>query len=258
MSEKLRVLIVDDDQRMAKTLLDILKVKDYEVEAAYSGPEALDKVKESRFDCVLTDIKMPEMNGIELHRIIKEVQPELPTVLMTAYSTDALVKEGLEQGALAVLAKPLNLNLLLSFFSALSKQCSIVIVDDDPAFCRTIGDILRARGFAVIDASDFHDWEKNIKPDGQIVLLDMKLNGINGVDILKEIREKHPHMPVIMVTGYREEMASAIKKALSISAYKCFYKPLEIDELLRTIEELRKIDLARILGRRAEKKGKKA
>ena len=114
---------------------------------------------------------------------------------------------------------------------------------------------MRARDFAVIDTSDPHDLETNMKPDGQIILLDMKLGSINGVDVLKKIRRKYPHLPVIMVTGYKEEMASAIKKALSISAYTCFYKPLEIDELLRTIETLRNRELGRILGRQTGKKG---
>ena len=65
MSENLNILIVDDDRRMAKTLVDILKVKGFETESAHSGSEAMDKVKEGHFDCVMTDIKMPEMNGVD-------------------------------------------------------------------------------------------------------------------------------------------------------------------------------------------------
>ena len=103
MSEKLRILIVDDDRKMAKTLVDILKVKGYEAEAAHSGPDALDRLNKGRFDCLLTDIKMPQMNGVELYRAIKAMQPDLPVVLMTAYSTDNLVQEGLEEGAIATL-----------------------------------------------------------------------------------------------------------------------------------------------------------
>ncbi len=255
MSETLHVLVVDDDRRIAKTIADILKVKGYESEEAHSGAEALNMVKENSFDCVLTDIKMPQMNGVELHQAIKEARPELPVVFMTAYSTDALVKQGLEQGALATLAKPLDVNLLLSFLSALRKECTIVIVDDDPAFCKTMGDILQAREFAVTQVSDPHDWEENIKPAGQIVLLDMKLNAVSGLDILKQIRAMYPHVPAIMVTGYRGEMASSIEKALSISAYTCLYKPLEIEKLFQVLNELRHKELGRILGRPVKKKG---
>ena len=67
MSELLRILVVDDDRRMAKTLVDIFRVKGYEAEAAHSGSEALEKVmggpfgcaQNGSFDCVLSDIRMP-------------------------------------------------------------------------------------------------------------------------------------------------------------------------------------------------------
>ncbi len=91
---KLHILVVDDDRRMAKTLVNIFQVKGYQVEAAHSGPEALEKVAGGRFDCVLTDIKMPEMNGVELYRAIKARQPDLTVVLMTAYSTASWSRRG--------------------------------------------------------------------------------------------------------------------------------------------------------------------
>ena len=251
---KLHILVVDDDRRMAKTLVNIFQVKGYEVEAAHSGPEALEKVAGGRFDCVLTDIKMPEVSGVELYRAIKARQPDLPVVLMTAYSTDRLVNEGLEEGAVAVLTKPLDINALLSFFSSLGRERSIVIVDDDPKFARTLGDILRARGFAVTQIIDPHSVVERVRANGQMVLLDMKLNSISGLEVLKEIREQHPHLPVVLVTGYRKEMAEAIEVALKIGAYTCLYKPFQIEELSQLLTEVRRQELGRILGRPVRKR----
>jgi two-component system response regulator HydG len=249
MNNTLRILVVDDDPSMAKTLADIFKVNGYEVEAVCSGPEALAKVSEVHFDCVLSDIKMPDVNGLELYRAIKTKQSDLPVVLMTAYSTDSLVKDVLEEGAIACLTKPLDINALLNFFSSLRKECSVVIVDDDPQFCKTMGDILRARGFAVTQIITPPEGMEMIGVDGQVVLLDMKLDNVSSLEILKEIRKRHPHLPVILVTGYREEMASAIKAALKISAYTCLYKPLQIEELLRVLIEVRRWELGKILER---------
>jgi len=254
MKEKGRILIVDDDKRMAKTLMDILKVKGYEAEAVYSATAAVEKVKKSSFDCVLTDIKMPEMNGIELNNAIKDMNPDLPVVLMTAYSNDKLVKEGLEQGAIASLIKPLDINLLLSFFSSLRKEISIVIVDDDPQFCKTLGDILQERSFAVIWLTNPADLGDILECDAQVVLLDMKLNGTSGLEVLNGIRAQYPHLPVILVTGYREEMAQAIDSALKSGAYTCLYKPFEIEELLKVLSEIHHQQLGRILGRPVRKK----
>ena len=250
MSEKLRILIVDDDRRMAQTLHDIFRIRGYEAEAAHSAPEALERVAEDPFDCVLSDIRMPEVNGVELYRAIKARQPDLPVVLMTAYSTDELVKEGLEEGVIATLTKPLDINALLGFFSSLRRERSVVIVDDDPRFCKTLGDILRARGFAVTQVTDPHGVVERVRPDGQVVLLDMKLNDKSGLEVLKGIREQYPHLPVILVTGYRGEMASAIEAALKIKTYTCLYKPLQIEELLQLLTEIHHQELGRALGRR--------
>ncbi len=254
MSDKLCILIVDDDRRMAKTLKDIFNVKGYEAEVAHSGPEALEKVAESHFDCVLTDIKMPEMNGVDFCKVVKKEKPDTPVVMMTAYSADRLVEEGLEEGAMAALTKPLDIDLLLSFFSTLRKERSIVIVDDDPQFCKTLGDILEARGFSVVQVTQPSDLPDKLVSEGQVVLLDMKLNSINGLAVLKEIRKQYPHLPVILMTGYREEMAQAIEAALEVNAYTCLYKPFQIEELLQVLTEIHHRELGRVMGRPARKR----
>jgi len=155
---------------------------------------------------------------------------------------------------MAALTKPLDIDLLLSFFSTLRKERSIVIVDDDPQFCKTLGDILEARGFSVVQGTQPSDLPDKLVSEGQVVLLDMKLNSINGLAVLKEIRKQHPHLPVILMTGYREEMAQAIEAALEVNAYTCLYKPFQIEELLQVLTEIHHRELGRILGRPARKR----
>jgi two-component system response regulator HydG len=248
MSGEFRILVVDDDRRMGRTVVDILEAMGYQAEAAYSGSEAIEKLAKGRFDCALTDIRMPEVNGMELFKAIRAIQSDLPVLFMTAYSSDKLVQEGLEAGAAGVLTKPLDINLLLSLLSHLRKERSVVIVDDDAQFCATLADILQARGYAVTQVTDPCDLVKDLRADGQVVLLDMKLDNIDGLEILKEIRVEHPHLPVILVTGYREKMASAIDAALKINAHTCLYKPLQIEELLEVLAEVQRQELGRLLG----------
>jgi two-component system response regulator HydG len=250
-----QILIVDDDQRMAKTLKDILTVKGFAADIAHSGTEALEKLEKSEYGCVLTDIKMPGMNGVELFKIIKQKRPGMPVVFMTAYAADKLVDEGLDNGAIASLSKPLDINTLLSFFSQLRKEQSIAIVDDDPNFCKTLGDILRKRGFAITEISDPCKILDTIPPDTQLTVLDMKLKETTGLEVLEQIREKHPGMPVVLVTGYRLEMSEIIKKAIDINAFTCLYKPLQFDEFFEVITDLQHRTLGRLLGRPFRKRG---
>jgi two-component system response regulator (stage 0 sporulation protein F) len=106
---------------MAKTLVDIFRLKGHHAHVAHRAADALEMVKETKFDCVLSDVKMPDTNGVELYKAIKKTQPELPVMLMTAYSEDHLVKEGLAEGVVDVLTKPLNISDLLSYFYSLSQ-----------------------------------------------------------------------------------------------------------------------------------------
>jgi CheY-like chemotaxis protein len=250
MSENFRILIVDDDRRMTRTLADIFSLSGYEVTEAESGADALEKVNTMTFDCVLSDIKMPEMDGVELHRRLREIQPGLPVVLMTAYAASELISRGLEEGVAGVFDKPLDINHLLGFFTSLQRNQTIVVVDDDQAFCKTLDDILRLRGFKVTQITDPHVDVNSFAATAQVILLDLKFNGISGLDVLKEIRKNNPNLPVLMVTGHRQEMAPAIDAALQINAHACLYKPLEIPKLLQILADLQKERLRGLIKKR--------
>ena len=72
--------------------------------------------------------------------------------------------------------------------------------------------------------------------------------------MLKEIRERYPRLPVVLVTGYREEMGPAIEAALKIGAYTCLYKPFQIEGVLQVVAEIRRQELGRTLGQRVRKR----
>ena len=110
---KKRILIVDDDRQAANMLIDIFTVNGYLTDGAYSGKEALKMIKGQEYDCVLSDIKMSEMNGVELMRAVKKMSPGIPFVLMTAYTDDELLFEGIREGALVTMVKPLQIETLI-------------------------------------------------------------------------------------------------------------------------------------------------
>jgi len=121
MGSILSILVVDDNPSSASTLADILSIKGYKVHTAYSGAEALEILQEDRVDILLTDVKMPDMNGVELYRETKKVHPALTTILMTAYAADDIIQQGMAEGIKTVLTKPVDIDLLLSLFSAIEK-----------------------------------------------------------------------------------------------------------------------------------------
>jgi DNA-binding response OmpR family regulator len=77
--------------------------------------------------------------------------------------------------------------------------------------------------------------------------LDLKLDGVNGLDVLKNIRSHYPDLPVLLVTGYKQELSEIIRAGVEISAHTVFYKPLEIPELLQKLTEIHVQQLRQIL-----------
>lgn len=121
MSETLSILVVDDNPSMTVSLSDVLTLKGFTVHLATSGKKALAILQEHPVDVLLTDVIMPEMNGLELYRATRESHPNLVTWFMTAYAADNLIQQGLKEGIKTVLNKPLDMDLLILFLNATTK-----------------------------------------------------------------------------------------------------------------------------------------
>jgi len=249
MKEKFKILVVDDDRRMVKTICDILRVKGYDAAEAYSGEEAVAKARGDDPDCVLMDIKMPGMNGVEALKTIKGEAPDLQVVLMSAYASDDQAREAKRLGATAVLTKPIDFQQVLSFLSLLRREESILVVDDDPAFSGTLKEILQARGYRVETEVDPEKVPGHVERDDQlVVILDLELGTAGGLEVLKAIRARDPAKPVVLVTAYRDEMTASIARGLQVGAYACLYKPLAMDELLGVVADISRRKLRTLLG----------
>jgi CheY-like chemotaxis protein len=118
MSELTSILVVDDQPEVATSLVDILEFKGFKVYPAFSGVEALDILGKHPIDILLTDVRMPDMNGVALYREVRKKHPHTTTYLMTAYAADELIQQGMKEGIKTVLTKPLDIDLIVALFTA--------------------------------------------------------------------------------------------------------------------------------------------
>jgi len=240
MEKQVNILIVDDNINLSKTMSLILNHKGYMVTTAKDGPEAIERVKESPFDIIFMDIKMPFMDGVETHREIKKIRPDTIVVMMTAYAVEEPVAQALKEGAYGIIYKPLDIERIVSLIgkSREKKQgAMILVVDDDPGTCMTLQNILINKHYQVGIA---HDGEKAITMAGEknydIIFIDMKLPTINGLEVYLKIKAINPEVVAILMTAYRQEMDDLIETALNKSAYASIYKPFDIENLLSLTE----------------------
>ena len=103
---KARVLVVDDDQIIRVLFEEILQEQGHTVVTAGTSAEGLECVKRMDFDLVFLDLKMPEMDGAELFRQIRQVKPEVPVTIITGYPDSELMTRALAQGPFGIMMKP--------------------------------------------------------------------------------------------------------------------------------------------------------
>jgi DNA-binding NtrC family response regulator len=108
MAAKARIMVVDDEKGMCDFLRYLLEGEGYEVDHANNGAEALVKLKANPADLVLADIKMPEMDGLEMLRQIKEIDSNIVVIVMTGYSSLETAIKAIKYNAHNYLTKPFD------------------------------------------------------------------------------------------------------------------------------------------------------
>ncbi len=106
MKSSVSVLIVDDEEMMRNLLGKILSREGYRISSAEDGQGALETMGQEKIDIVISDMKMPSMNGFELLKVIKQEYPEVGVIIMTAYGDTYTVKDALLLGADEYITKP--------------------------------------------------------------------------------------------------------------------------------------------------------
>ena len=104
------ILVIDDKESMRQMLAKTLESEGFEVDTARDGEGGLDKAKEKRFDLILTDLKLPKMDGLEVLSSIKDLDPEVAVIVMTAYGTIETAVQAIKQGAFDFLTKPFDVD----------------------------------------------------------------------------------------------------------------------------------------------------
>lgn len=228
-----RLLIVDDEESVRTSLSAILEVEGYEIAEAVKGLEAVELARQRPFDLVLTDMRMPGMNGLEVFRAIREVRPGTVVLLMTGFANESLVGEALAEGAYAMLPKPVSIPHLLAVVErAVSRSLILVIGDLQQA--QGLSQVLRNVG---MDAEPISDRASALQRVSEHrvdqCVLDLAMATDDGVQLGEEIRKLDPTISLIAINGH--QVPRAMHQMLRQGSYACLRQPLDTRELVHAI-----------------------
>jgi DNA-binding response OmpR family regulator len=222
-----RYLLIDDNREFLDNVAEILQDTGALVEIADDGPTAMGLVRAQRFDAVVTDMRMPGMNGAELVHELRVIDPGLPVILLSAFSHDVQLRDARRCGLLAVLSKPQHMPRLIGLLGSARRGGTLVLVEDDPALADNLTEALSARGLTVATASSLGEVDGlGVKPF--VALVDLRVPGGPFGESLERVRSRFPGTPTVVITASdgRPECTAL------------FHKPFDTGELVAQVEAL--------------------
>ncbi len=110
---RIRLLLVDDEEGYVNVLSKRMSKRSIHVTTALSGSEGIQRLRKDEFDVAILDLKMEDMDGMEVLKIFKKMDPDMPVIMLTGHGSEKAAREGLELGAFDYLTKPCDLEDLM-------------------------------------------------------------------------------------------------------------------------------------------------
>lgn len=232
-----RLLVVDDEEGVLFTLVANLELEGFEVASASNALEALAMLETTRFDLVLSDVRMPGMNGVEMFRRIRASKLDVPVVLMTGFALEAQLDTAMREGAFAVLPKLLPVDRLLTIVARALERPVVLVVDDVASVAESTAVALSELGVPARAASDADEALRCLAESAvDVCVVDLVMGEVDGAETIRRILDHDARVICIAVTG--ENVPKLMQRA-AVSAYALLRKPVPPSDLCATIARAR-------------------
>ncbi|MBC7188625.1 response regulator, partial [Candidatus Aerophobetes bacterium] len=245
--EKKTILIADDVKLFHIFIKQTLASKDYELVFVERGKEVLDFVMKKNVDLLILDVELPDMNGIEVLKSVRKLTQdmqsvvelkELPVIMVTAYPREEIKIEAEKLGVAGFFGKPIKRKefkklveeILKEGYRGENAKKLILCVDSEPRVQRFYKGTLSDRNLQVLTASNGLEALEMVEYNRpNLIITELNLPEMDGVEMIKTIRETNPHLPIIVVSSVSEKEGSEKLKELKVEGY--LSKPFKLREL---------------------------
>ena len=258
----MNVLIADDDEVLLKTALETLESLGLKADMARSGAEAIKMVKEKHYDVAIVDLMMPDLNGVEtIRRIREEADYNIPILLISAYDYSDVDKEAKEAGANGFLSKPLFRSTLYNKINELLgtevestependysdlKGINILVTEDNDINWEIISTLLDMYGITTERAENGRvalEKVKNAKKNQYLLIfMDIQMPEMNGLDATRAIRALDDpwasSIPIIAMTS--DAFSENVMECLNAGMNGHIAKPIDIKLVIKEIRRIK-------------------
>ncbi len=248
-----KILIVDDEPSFCELLKTLLTSHGHEALTACNGPDALLVFKQHHPQFTLLDLRMPEMDGLEVLKKIRAIDPKAAVMILTAWGTDEMEQQARRLGATDFLSKAISLETILGSLerglkppgqapagekaapSDVPETDVVFLVEGKADLRNTFVQFLGQHGITAKAAKDGPAVLSLLdKERPQLIVLDMDISGMKGVDVLRKMREKNYNGGIIMMTAGQQD--TLIKEAWSMGSVDILGKPVDPERLMLAIQ----------------------
>lgn len=226
-----RIIITDDNRPFAENLAEILEDAGHEVVIAMTGEETLRQVQQSRFDLLVSDMRMPQMGGAELVHRVRLVDPGLPAVVITAFTQDNDLARARQEGLLAILPKPVPIPSLLPLVASARRDALVAIVEDDDKLLDNLTEALRDHGFSSVTAASVLETSHLAAVAPFMALVDLRVPGGPDGEAVRSLLARYPEIQIVVITAHPDGPILAAPSRI-------FTKPFNTVDLLNTVSAI--------------------
>lgn len=237
------ILIIDDNQDLADGLAMILEDENYQVSVAYNGSDGIRLLDAGLFDLVFIDVKLPDMNGIEIYQHIHRKSPTTKVIMMTGFRIEQVIAELIDNGEVEILRKPFDMSLVHDIISEIKDKSIVLIADGSPDISVNLYKYLIDKNVTTILARNKQEaLDRILTNTADVLVLDLQTSIISSLEVYLQLEQQNRAIKTIIVTGYTKEDNVTIDALKSLSVTGCLFKPFAPEDMLTTINKVMKLN----------------
>ena len=232
------ILIIDDNHDLADGTGIILEDEGYRVTLAYNGCDGIKAFKDGHFDVALIDIKLPDMNGVEVFQNIHKLDPRVGILVMTGYHVEQLLDEVIDSGDVEILRKPVEAEYILNILGRDQKEHIVLIAEDDPEYAEYLSVYLTDHGLSTLVARDCQPAIEGVLSNPvDVLILDLRLPLMYCLALYLELKQRGQTVKTVIFTGCADAESVSSDVLGSALVTGCLFKPFRPEILLQAVKQ---------------------